>query len=287
MLLKSVAKRLIWNVREQPNVASLLRHPALQSVLEKSPVARALYGSGWDRKHPFDLAHGTDTSGYISADELPSNEPARTHAFCYGGSQPSLLRLAFASLPELDSYTFLDLGCGKGRALLVATEFPFRKLYGVELSPDTAQTARRNLARLRARFPARARPEVIVGDASAHPLPVGNLVIYMYHPFSAELVAKVVRAVELGLAVDPTRSIYVVYCNPVASSLFDASPALRRRFARMVPYAPEEVGFGPDDGDALLIWQPCALPVSDEPTAGTVVLAPNGARATLDTPAPS
>ena len=281
MTLKSVAKRLLWNAREQPHVASLLRKPVLQRALEKSPIARVLYGSGWERKHPFDRAHGTDTSGFISADELPRHTAARAHAFCYGGSQPSLLRLAFASLPALDSYTFLDLGCGKGRALLVATEFPFQKLYGVELSADTARTARRNLARLRARYPTRKQPEVVVGDASAYPLPAGNLVIYLYHPFSTELMAKVVRAVELALTADAARSIYVVYCNPVAGSLFDATPALRRRLARMVPYAPEELGFGPDEADALLIWQRSEAPHTGEPADAKIVLAANAARATL------
>lgn len=156
-----------------PLVKQLIRRPALYGLLANLPGARLLYGSGWDRPHPFDFAHGTDTSGFVSASKLPQGEPASRRALFYAGSQPSILRAALAALPPVDSCTFLDLGCGKGRALLVASELPFRDILGVELSPVLAETARRNAAIVARRHPERTTIRIVEGDATALPLPAG------------------------------------------------------------------------------------------------------------------
>jgi tRNA1(Val) A37 N6-methylase TrmN6 len=52
----------------------------------------------------------------------------------YAGSQPSIVRAGIALLPDHNQYAFVDLGCGKGRALMVASEFSFARLVGVEIS---------------------------------------------------------------------------------------------------------------------------------------------------------
>ena len=51
------------------------------------------------------------------------------------------------------------------------------------------------------------------------------------------------------------RTIYVVYYNPVAGHCFDASPLLRRHFAGTLPYAANELGYGPDTEDPIVVWQ--------------------------------
>ncbi len=67
----------------------------------------------------------------------------RNNINLYIGSQPSIMRRALSALGPVERYDFLDLGCGKGRALIVAAEFPFRAITGVELSPALAAIARR------------------------------------------------------------------------------------------------------------------------------------------------
>lgn len=239
-------------------VSTFVRIPSVRGLLERFSSAQALYGTGWERIHPFDRAHGTDTSGVVSPESLPADE-ARAHAVCYAGSQPSLLRQALAECAPVDSFTFVDLGCGKGRALLVASEFPFRGILGVELSAPLAQIANRNAALIARRFPQRTAISVAVADASTFPLPSGNLLLFLYHPFGPELVARVVASVEAALASEH-RSIYIVYCNPVAGHCLDASPMLNRRYARELPYAAEELGYGPDETDTVVIWQGASAP---------------------------
>jgi SAM-dependent methyltransferase len=180
----------------------------------------------------------------------------------------------------VESCTFVDLGCGKGRALLVATEFPFRAILGVELSPRLARIARRNAALIGQRHPQRTAVSVAVGDASVFPLPEGDLVIFLYHPFDAELMALVVAGIERALAAE-RRSVYVIYYNPVAGRCFDASSQLRRRFARTLPYDAVERGFGPDEDDVVVIWQGGTLPPASAPAQARIVPVEGGRRVIL------
>lgn len=267
--LKTTIKNFIVACGELPVISGIVHQESVQKRLEKLPGLQLFYSNGWDRIHPFDRFHGTDTSGMVTAtDYLPAEEVARACAIEYAGSQPSVIRSALAQLPKLDSYTFLDLGCGKGRPLLVASEFSFRAIIGVELSPLLAKIAQSNAAFIANRFPARTSVRVAVGDASNYPLPSGNLVVFLYNPFHAELIANVVAGIEAALVAE-TRSIYVIYYNPVASHCFDASPQLRRHFAKMLPYADEELGYGPDRDDPIAIWHGgiAACPIDPSATA--------------------
>ena len=155
MSLKTTIKNFIVACGQLPLISEIVHQQSVQKQLEKLPGLQLLYPSGWDRIHPFDRFHGTDTSGVVTATALPADEIARAYAVDYAGSQPSVLRSALSQLPKLASYTFLDLGCGKGRPLLVASEFSFREIIGVELSPPLAQVAQQNATIIANRFPAR------------------------------------------------------------------------------------------------------------------------------------
>jgi SAM-dependent methyltransferase len=273
-------KRVVAAVGRVPIVSSLIRQPKARVLLKSLPGAKLLYGSGWDAVHPFDRIHGTHTSGFVSADQLPGHEAARAHAVFYAGSQPSVLREGLKQLPQLETCTFVDLGCGKGRPLLVASEFPFRNIVGVELSPELAKVAERNAAIIAERFPARTPIRIAVGDASDFPIPSGDVVLFLYNPFDVKLIAKVVQRVEAALRTE-SRSIYIAYYNPVAAHCFDASSFLTRRFARQIPCAAEELGYGPDESDLVIIWQGGAAPPLGVANARLVTVA-GGMRVILD-----
>jgi SAM-dependent methyltransferase len=168
--------------------------------------------------------------------------------------RPSIIRLALNTLPALPECTFIDLGCGKGRPLLVASEYPFRSVIGVELSPSLVLDARKNAATLSQQFSRRAPIKVEQHDAGQFPLPAGNTVIFLYNPFGQEVVARIVSRIEDALATGGGTK-FVIYYNPVYGRSFDGSRAFARYFAANLPYAPEELGYGPDVADGVVIWQ--------------------------------
>src|SRR5580704_1214897 len=102
--------------------------------------------------HPFDQVHGVDTSGLVPAKHLVTGHANDEHVTAYYGVAPSILRTLIDQWREtipphpISSYTFIDIGAGKGRGLLVASEYHFRKVVGIELNPALAATARENVA---------------------------------------------------------------------------------------------------------------------------------------------
>ncbi len=252
--LKDTVGSIIRVVARVPVVRTLFYHPAVRGRIQVWPGFRRFYGGGWDLRHPFDREYRTDTSGFVPSDRLPSSPHDSKKKNIYAGSQPSIVRLALSALPALPECTFIDLGCGKGRPLLVASEYPFRSLIGVELSPSLVLDARKNAATLSRQFSRRAPIMVEQRDAGQFPLPAGNAVIFLYNPFGQEVVARVVTRIEEALAIGG-RTIFVIYYNPVHGHCFDGSRTLTRYFAANLPYSPEELGYGPDVADGVVIWQ--------------------------------
>jgi SAM-dependent methyltransferase len=111
--------------------------------------------------------------------------------------------------------TFVDLGCGKGRALVVAAELGWRRLVGVEYDPKLAARAQENAESYSRRK--QSSPdlsiEIIEGDAANYEPPAGQFVLFMYNPFGEETVAAVIDRVVQSWRSD-RRPVAVVYAFP-------------------------------------------------------------------------
>jgi SAM-dependent methyltransferase len=176
--------------------------------------------------HPFDRKHGTDTGGYLGPEELVKGRQNDAHNYGYSAIAPSVFYEACrrwrATLPavagRVEGYTFVDVGAGKGRAILLASDLPFRKIIGVELNEELAHQAQRNVARWNRVAGRRKRPtiRVIHGDALEFPWPRTPLLVYMYNPFACSLVVQL--AAKLGSAAWPGSSLIdLLYVNPTCS----------------------------------------------------------------------
>lgn len=128
-------------------------------------------------------------------------------------------------------YSFVDLGCGKGRVLLLAAQRPFRKIVGVEISTELAATARRNIAQFR---PSSERVRAITVenvDVRTFAMPAGHLLIHMYHPFDPEISAAVFKRLA-AIGGQPPRQVRVAYLTytqsvPSVTEMFAAFGWLR------------------------------------------------------------
>lgn len=114
---------------------------------------------------------------------------------------------------DFPQFTFVDLGSGKGRALLMASDYPFRRIVGVELLPALHQIAEQNLAQYQRDSQKCFSVESICADATNSPLPEGPLVVYLFNPFPESglrrAIANLVSALERN-----RRPAYVLYHNP-------------------------------------------------------------------------
>jgi SAM-dependent methyltransferase len=174
--------------------------------------------------HPFDLKYGTDTGGYLSPDQLRSGHAHDPINNGYSAVAPSVFREACRlwreTLPSsaacIEAYTFVDVGAGKGRALLLAAETPFRKVIGVELNEMLVSIAERN-AKLwsRAARP-RAKIRVVREDAAKFRWPRSPLLVYLNNPFECELVERVAAKIAEAAASGPGL-VDILYVNPACA----------------------------------------------------------------------
>jgi SAM-dependent methyltransferase len=126
-------------------------------------------------------------------------------------------------------FTFVDIGSGKGRALFLAAKAGFKRVVGVEYSEDLHRAAMRNMSAALGKWPNVDRVELVCGDGAEYEFPGGPLVCYLYNPFGASVMSKVIRRLVDTTAASPA-DVWVVYGNPTQSKLFDAEPAFERAF---------------------------------------------------------
>jgi SAM-dependent methyltransferase len=201
--------------------------------------------------HPFDQMHGVHTSGLVPGTHLVSGHANDEHMTAYYGVAPSILRALIGSWREtvpphpIHSYTFIDVGAGKGRAVLVASEYHFRKVAGIELNPGMAAIARQNVehwTRAHSEDPTAASIapiEIYEQDALDFELPGTPTLLFLFHPFEAPVLKQLLRRIETQFANRPG-SLDLLYVNAECANVIDRNPAFTQLFLENVPMSPED-----------------------------------------------
>jgi SAM-dependent methyltransferase len=181
----------------------------------------------------FDAAHHVTTEALIFLGELdPENVgPGIEFATHYEATPvEDAERLLDATPLAPERSTFVDLGSGMGRVVLLASRRPFRQIVGVEISPALHAIACENrerwtLADVRCRD-----VRLVRADAASFAFPPGDLVVYLYNPFRAEVLGPVLDA----LLSAPQREIVLLYHTPLERESIE-----RRAFSCIA-----DLGFG-------------------------------------------
>jgi SAM-dependent methyltransferase len=107
---------------------------------------------------------------------------------------------------------FVDYGSGKGRVVIFAATYPFRKVLGVEFSPELSAIAQQNIRKVEKKLKCHDI-EIITADAGSFDLPNEASVLFLYNPFSGDLLKKVFDKIRTSLNRVP-RKLLIVYKNP-------------------------------------------------------------------------
>jgi SAM-dependent methyltransferase len=187
----------------------------------------------WSRSRPAGLPStdgrfGTETTAYVALDDIAVVGDHRG----LGGDYQAITEEAFARCMEpvtIDpsGACFIDLGCGKGRALLLAAEQGFRHVIGVEFAPSLCEDASRNIEIYRDAGGATSEFEVRCEDGGAFEYPDEPLVLFLYNPFGGAVMERVIAKFEASLRAHP-REAWVVYGNPRWHRLWDRSHTVAR-----------------------------------------------------------
>ncbi|VTT97158.1 Uncharacterized protein OS=Pedosphaera parvula (strain Ellin514) GN=Cflav_PD2785 PE=4 SV=1 [Gemmataceae bacterium] len=200
---------------------------AVQALKEMTPAGRRFSRRREESDRDFDTRFGVDTGGLIQLNQFQIPSEAWAFGNPYGAIHPDDFARLLGVLPvRHNEFTFVDYGSGKGRAVLLASERPFKKVVGVEFAPELDRIAHHNLGK----FPAerrRCEVELVCGDALEYELPDGPLVCYFYNPFGREIMEGVVARIEESYRRNP-REIYVLYANPLESAAWDKATSFRK-----------------------------------------------------------
>ena len=199
--------------------------------------------------HPFDSLYGTDTSGLIPGKVIAQGTNTKVEDLtAYYGVAPSILHNLLdhwlqQAHPQasIQQTVFLDVGAGKGRALLLASQYPFLRVEGVELNETLANIAKANIA-LWAEDPtanALAPIELHHADATHHPIPAAPTLAFLFHPFELPILRRFLRHIEHSRTTHPA-PLDLIYANAEHDSLLDHHAAFTRLWMGRVPMTPAD-----------------------------------------------
>jgi SAM-dependent methyltransferase len=176
--------------------------------------------------HPFDLRYGTDTSGIIEPWALDIPADMLAHAVRYQSGIVEVFLDILHSLPiSYEEFLFIDLGSGKGRALLLASQFPFKEIVGVEISPNLHRIACNNIQIYKDELQRCNKLQSVREDAAHYELPNENIVFYLFNPFDEYVMCAALSNIEDSIHRYP-RDIYIAYLKPVHRHLLNQAPFL-------------------------------------------------------------
>ncbi|HET9698758.1 MAG TPA: class I SAM-dependent methyltransferase [Terriglobales bacterium] len=142
----------------------------------------------------------------------------------YQPSEPNLFGKMLSALTiNFEQFTFIDIGSGKGRTLLMAAEWPFPRIIGVELLPELHQVAVGNIGK----SPHKDRMESLCLDGRDYQFPPDPLVVYLFNPLPAAALGVTVENLKRSLQETP-RPLRIIYQNPTADDVLAGSGFLKK-----------------------------------------------------------
>lgn len=172
----------------------------------------------------FDLRYGVDTSSVVELDALDVVGQNRALGTPYQATNYMVLRRAFALLEESGaardkSGAFMDFGCGKGRAMMIAMQNGYKNVIGVDFAQGLLDQCEKNLAKFTARVKAPSEWHLLHADAVSVEIPHDATLFFFYNPFGCSVMDKVLTNIDRSLS-ENSRSVVAIYVNPVCRDAF-------------------------------------------------------------------
>jgi hypothetical protein len=152
-----------------------------------------------------------------SVDTTRANVSLRTQLMAtlaghpYFATEPWLFEQIMQALPaDLSKFTLIDLGSGKGRALLMASDYPFQRVLGAEFLPVLHHAARKNIGKYSSERQRCKQIDSICMDARDFMFPSAPLVVYMFNSFPEPVFVEVLENLRRSVEQN-SRPVYVAY----------------------------------------------------------------------------
>lgn len=162
----------------------------------------------------FDMKYKTDTFSFVELDALGVDDAKREHARMYQPTDMVPLRNLFKALRIQPGKVLVDLGCGKGKVLLIASEFGFKEVRGVEFSPLLCDIASNNCSTYKGRTKTNTLFAIFKSDVLDYRIKDDEDVFYLFNPFDTYILKQVLENILASLQ-RRERKIWIIYRNAV------------------------------------------------------------------------
>jgi len=176
-----------------------------------------------DKDLDFDIKWGVNTIGIYH----PCKSEIVGKNWIYGSKYEGcnaikLYNVLYKLSISFADFSFIDFGSGKGRAILVASQFQFKQIFGIEYSKILYEISKRNIEQFPVACMKCLKIEVVCMDASKFSIPQGPLVIFLFNPFGRAVMKKIIRNISDSFIESP-RQIIVIYFRPEFGDLWTNS----------------------------------------------------------------
>lgn len=192
-------------------------HPGnwlVQSLRDRGPVRTLKVAVNVLADFSFDWKHGTDTMKWVDVDLFETASQNKSRAVRYQATKVRPLAKLLRELRLPTAGSFVDLGCGKGRVLLIASQLGYRRVVGVEFCAHLCRQARKNVDRFRLRHPSCSPIEVIESDVALYRFAGDESVLFMYNPFDEVVMKQMMNNIGDSIRRIP-RPIWLIYNTPL------------------------------------------------------------------------
>ncbi|MBN4062197.1 class I SAM-dependent methyltransferase [Bacteroidales bacterium AH-315-I05] len=168
----------------------------------------------------FKQKFGVDTGGVYELKELKTLGNNADRGVYYQGTNYRYFKKTMQKvIVNFSESTFIDFGCGKGKALIMAGEYGFKKIIGVEFAKELYDICLQNIEKIKPKV-APKNFEILHEDATEFEIPNDVNVFFFNNPFDYDLTEEVVKKMDLSLQANP-RKIYVIYFSPLHKAVFE------------------------------------------------------------------
>jgi len=163
----------------------------------------------------FDIKYRTDTCKLSKLDDLTIESDNKERGAIYQATRIIPLKKIFNSIKRMipPNGVFVDFGCGKGRVLLIASQFGFKKVRGVEFAHELCEIAKNNCAVYKRKTKVRTEFQIIESDVVDYVIKNDENVFFMFNPFDEAVLSEVLNNIATSLTIQPRR-ILIIYYNP-------------------------------------------------------------------------
>ncbi|MBI2815520.1 MAG: class I SAM-dependent methyltransferase [Acidobacteria bacterium] len=225
-----------WRKWKTKGVLSLRTKGVIGTFEAAVAMPKQVLGEQYARFHPcnawnpwhrslnerFDQQFAVDTAGIRIIPELHSDPASNVHTRFkgYAPTPRSIFRRMLRQVSiDYSKFVFVDLGCGKGKVLLLASELPFKQIIGIEVSPELIRVAEDNLQKYRGKRQCNS-VQLLCMDVRQFRIPAEPAVYYLYDPFDAEVMWTTLENMAASLAAAPRES-YLFYLTPEHGRVVD------------------------------------------------------------------